>query len=194
MGHRVALDAVDPGGGDVEEDVDEVVGEEVDLVDVEHALVGRGQEPGLEPHLAAGECRGEVERADDALLGGAERQVDEGGAVAQRGQAAGEGRLGRALVAAQQHAADGRVDRREQQRELGLVAADDRAEREGKARHVRRSSIPSAARRPSRSAARASSVASHSSRSSASRSRSHTLRSAHGFDRSKKSRMTGSLT
>ena len=43
-----ALDPVDAGGGDVEQHVDEVVGEQVDLVDVEHAAVGRGQQAGLE--------------------------------------------------------------------------------------------------------------------------------------------------
>ena len=38
-----------PEGGDVEQDVDEMIGQQVDLVDVEHTLVGRGQQPGPEP-------------------------------------------------------------------------------------------------------------------------------------------------
>ena len=46
-----ALDAVDAGRGHVEQHVDEMVGEEVDLVDVEHAAVGGGQHTGFEAPL-----------------------------------------------------------------------------------------------------------------------------------------------
>jgi hypothetical protein len=79
VGEVVALDAVHAGDRDVEEDVDEMVGEEVDLVHVEHAAVGRREETGLETNRAFGERGGEVEGADHAFLGGAQRQLDEGG-------------------------------------------------------------------------------------------------------------------
>ena len=74
-----------PDGGGVEQGVDEVVGQQVHLVDVEHAAVGRGQQAGLEPDLAAGQRRPQVERADHPLLGGAERQLDERPAAGQQG-------------------------------------------------------------------------------------------------------------
>jgi hypothetical protein len=45
---------VDPGDGHVEQDVHQVVGQEIDLVDVEHAAVGRGQQAGREPDLTTG--------------------------------------------------------------------------------------------------------------------------------------------
>ena len=38
----IALDVVDAAGGDVEQQVDQMVGQQVDLVDVEHAAVGIG--------------------------------------------------------------------------------------------------------------------------------------------------------
>ena len=48
------LDAGAAGGGGVQEHVDEVVREQVDLVDVEDAAVGRGQQPGRERVRGAG--------------------------------------------------------------------------------------------------------------------------------------------
>ena len=53
----VALDDVLAGDGDVEQHVDEVVGEQVDLVDVEDAAVGGGEQAGPERQLAAGRAR-----------------------------------------------------------------------------------------------------------------------------------------
>ena len=55
-----------------------MVFEEVDFVDVEEAAVGAGEEAGLEGFFAAGEGALEVEGADDAVFGGAEREVDDG--------------------------------------------------------------------------------------------------------------------
>ena len=72
----LALDHVLAGGGDVEQEVDQVVLQEVDLVDIEEAAVGAGQQAGLERLLALGQRPLQVERADHAVLGGAERQVD----------------------------------------------------------------------------------------------------------------------
>ena len=47
-GDGVALDARDARGGGVEQRVDEVVGQQVDLVDVEDALVGAREQARLE--------------------------------------------------------------------------------------------------------------------------------------------------
>ena len=54
-----------------------LAGEQVHLVDVEHAAVGRRQQPGLEADALAAQRGGQVERADQAVLGGAERQLGE---------------------------------------------------------------------------------------------------------------------
>ena len=75
----LALDDVLARGGDVEEEVDDVVLEQIDLVDVEIAAVGAGQQAGLKGFFAAGEGALDVEGADDAVLGGAEGEVDDGG-------------------------------------------------------------------------------------------------------------------
>jgi hypothetical protein len=54
-----------------------VVVQEVDLVDVEDAAVGGGEQPGLVRRHAGRQRPLEVERADEAVLGGADRQLDE---------------------------------------------------------------------------------------------------------------------
>jgi hypothetical protein len=71
------LDGHAAGGGRVEEQVHEVVVEEVDLVDVEDAPVGAGQEPRLVLDPAVGERALQVERAEDPVLGGAHGQFDQ---------------------------------------------------------------------------------------------------------------------
>ena len=78
MAHRdrVALDVADAHRGGVEQDVDEVVGQQVDLVDVEHAAVRARQQPGLEGALA-GQRAAEVQRAHEAVDRRADRQLDE---------------------------------------------------------------------------------------------------------------------
>ncbi len=49
--------------------------EQVHFVDVEEAAIGAGEQAGLEAARAVGERALEVERADDAVLGRAERKV-----------------------------------------------------------------------------------------------------------------------
>jgi len=48
---------------------------QVHLVDVKHAAVGRGEQPGRKADLAADERGGQVDGADEAVLGGADRQL-----------------------------------------------------------------------------------------------------------------------
>src|SRR5205823_8173632 len=69
-GEAVPLDAVDSEGGGVDEDVDEMVGQQVDLVDVEDTAVGGGQQPRPQPGAALEEGPLQVEGADDPVLGG----------------------------------------------------------------------------------------------------------------------------
>ena len=115
--HRLALDAREPGRGGVEQRVDEVVGQEVDLVDVEDPAVRAGEQPGFEG-LLAGERAAEVERADEPVERRAERQLDErrrarGGRRVVRDLAAG-----RALARRErERLRHGRLDRRQQRRE-----------------------------------------------------------------------------
>ena len=73
----VALDGGAAHRGGVEEQVDEVVVEEVDLVDVEDAAVRAGQQAGLVLGDAVGEHLGQVQRAEHAVLGGADGELDE---------------------------------------------------------------------------------------------------------------------
>ena len=60
----------------VEQRVDQVVGQQVDLVDVEDPLVRAGEQPGLEGALA-GQRAAEVERPDEAVQRRAQRQLDQ---------------------------------------------------------------------------------------------------------------------
>src|SRR4029450_2438286 len=136
-------------------------------------------------------------RAEEAVRGAPERQVDERRVAGQqRGETARQRRLRRALLAPQQHTADRWVDGGEEARELGVVVPDPGAEREPRRlRRVHRdSSQPSAASSAERSVSSAPALASHKPRSCASRRRSAIAWSAHGFDRSKNFLTSGSAT
>ena len=114
---RLALDARDRGRGGVEQRVDEVVGQQVDLVDVEDPLVGAGQQPGLEG-LLAGQGARQVQGAHEPVQGGAERQLDQRGGALGDGGIGGHLAAGRALAGGEgERLALGREDRREQRRE-----------------------------------------------------------------------------
>ena len=69
-GDALALDDVDAHRGRIEQQVHHMVVEQVDLVDVQQAAVGRGQHAGLEVPLALLDGRLDVQRADDAVFGG----------------------------------------------------------------------------------------------------------------------------
>ena len=71
----LALHVVDAQRGRVEQQVDQVVVEQVDLVDVEHPAVRRGQQAGLEGGRARGQHALDVERAGQPVLGGAHREL-----------------------------------------------------------------------------------------------------------------------
>ncbi len=164
----LALDNVLAHGRAVQQQVYDVVVQQVDLVDVQQPAVGRGQHARLEVALAALDRLLDVQRADDPVLGGADRQVDKAGAAGghrqqlagldaraalvavggrhvgiaakvtvghgadfrqQEGQGAGGRAFGRAALAADQHAADLRMDGIEDQRALHALLADDSGKR-----------------------------------------------------------------
>ncbi len=161
----LALDVGPAEGGGVEQQVDQVVVQQVDLVDVEHAAVGCGQQPGLVRRDAGRERALQVQRPDEAVLGGADRQLDEAGRTRagrergvravralrvrrggvageaaalhdrdrrqQRGERAHDGRLGGALLAADEDTPDGRRDGVDDEREAQVVQPDDGGERVG---------------------------------------------------------------
>ena len=158
-----ALDDVFAGCGDVEQQIDQMIFQQIGLIDVKKAAMRPGQQSRLERLLAARQRPFQIERADDAILGRAERQIDHrhrhlrrfqralgraGAALVaefrrpvriaivaaadddlhlrqQRRQRAHRRGLSGAAIAEGEHAADLGIDRRDQQRELHLVLADD---------------------------------------------------------------------
>ncbi len=73
-----AFDKVLARHGDIEQQIDEMVFEQVDFVDVEETAIGLGEQTGFEALFAGGQRAFEIERADDAIFGGAKRQIDKG--------------------------------------------------------------------------------------------------------------------
>ena len=64
--------------GNVDEQIDQMVLEEVDLIDVEKSAIGACQKSGLEGLHALRQGAFQIERADDPILGHTERHVDHG--------------------------------------------------------------------------------------------------------------------
>ena len=127
-GDGVALDARDAGGGRVEQRVDEVIGQQVDLVHVEDALVRAREQARLERLLAV-QGATEVERADEAVEARAERQLDERGRPLLDARRPRDGSVGRELAGRERERLaardrDGRQQRREpaHRRRLGRPA------------------------------------------------------------------------
>ena len=75
--HAVAFDSRTAHRGRVEQQVDQVVVQQVDLVDIQDAAVGAGEQAGLIFGDAFGEGPFEVKRAEDAVFGGAHGEFDE---------------------------------------------------------------------------------------------------------------------
>lgn len=74
MRDAVAFDVHPAHRGGVEQHVHQMVVQQVHLVDVEHAVVSGGQQAGTEGLLAVTQHPFQIERADHAVLGGADRQ------------------------------------------------------------------------------------------------------------------------
>ena len=128
----IALDGHLTRGGSVQQGVDEVVAQQVDLVDVEHAAVGAAEQAGLDT-VIAGQGGAQVEGPDQPVQRRTERQLH------QRGRGVGSGRPpehgcqrahGRRLRGApftpHEHAPDHRVHGAHEQRLHEVLLTDDR--------------------------------------------------------------------
>ena len=114
----IALNGVAAHRGGVEEEVDEVVVQQVDLVDVQQAAMRLRQQAGLEAGLTGRERLAQIERADHAVLGRADREFDQsrrahpGGCVVVRA-------VGAVLVAARVAAETAALDHLDVRQHLG---------------------------------------------------------------------------
>src|SRR5919199_660245 len=90
-GDALALDSVATRRGNVEEEINEVIFEQVHLVYVEEAAVRAREQAGLEGSAPFGERALDVERARDAILRRVERQLDDGDARALGGKSPSRG-------------------------------------------------------------------------------------------------------
>ena len=72
-----AFDDVLAGRGHVDQQIDEMVLKKIDLVGVEETATGARQQAGLEALDALRQRAFEIERADDAIVRRAQRQVDD---------------------------------------------------------------------------------------------------------------------
>ena len=72
-----ALDDVFAGRRDIEQKIDQMIFQQVGFIDVKEPAMRAGQQSRLECLLAARQRPFQIERADNAVLGRAERQVDD---------------------------------------------------------------------------------------------------------------------
>ena len=93
-----ALDDVFAGCGDIEQEIDQMIFQQIGFINVKEPAMRPRQQSRLECLFAARQCPFQIERADDAVLGRAERQVDDRHRHL-RGFQCALGRAGTALVA-----------------------------------------------------------------------------------------------
>ncbi len=139
MADAVTFNPVHTAGTDIEQQVDEVIGQQVDFIDVENALICFGEQSRVELDLLAIEDFLQIQRTQQHFFRGTERQ---GHKIAMfRGdlrQAPGQGGFRGTARATDQHTADRRVDRGEHQSQFILCLAGDRREREFRRVHNHR--------------------------------------------------------
>ncbi|MCY1181400.1 hypothetical protein D9M73_219010 [compost metagenome] len=124
MRDTVTLDAVCAAGSHVKQQIDQGVGQQVDLIDIQHTAVGLGQHARGKLRLALPQRGIQVEGADQPLFTGAQWQGDERAFAKQVGQATGQGALGHATRPFDQHTTDPGVDGGQAQGQLQIVGAD----------------------------------------------------------------------
>ena len=113
----VALDVADPHRGGVEEDVDEMVGQQVDLVDVQDAAMRARQQAGFEGPFACQRAP-EVQRADEPVDRRADRQLHQRRGPWRDLDRAVHATVGREVAGSEAEGlVDGRRHRREQRRQ-----------------------------------------------------------------------------
>ncbi|CAM3378446.1 hypothetical protein DEDE109153_14135 [Deinococcus deserti] len=190
----VALHPVNAHGRGVQQDVDQMVGKQVDLIDIQHAAVGCGDQAAPEPGLTA-QCGVQVQAAHHPVLTGAQGQVDKRRRLAvltcgqQRRQAARGSAFRCAAVAPDQDATEFRSHRqqRERQQQFGLMRHRTQRVLNLWAHPLTRAVSPRSSSRPSLSTSRPCRAASvvgsgdHSPRPSASSSRVAMAFSAQGL-------------
>jgi hypothetical protein len=74
--NALALDDVDPRGGDVEQGIDEVIGQQIHLIDVQDAAIRGGQQTRLEAVSTVLQRGLQVEGAQQTVFRRAHRQLD----------------------------------------------------------------------------------------------------------------------
>jgi hypothetical protein len=125
----IALDAVGAAGADIEQQVHQAIGQQVDLVHIQNALVRLGQQAGAELHGRRLQGGLQIQRALQLFFSGSQRQVHKMAARQQLGQRPGAGGFGSAARAFDQYAAQLRIDRQQQQGLLQRGLALNGAER-----------------------------------------------------------------
>ena len=85
-----ALDAMPAAGRGVEQDVDKMVGQQIDLIDIENTTVGRREQTRLKGTFAAQGFL-QMQGAEQPIFGGAQRQLDEREGPEDDGRIGGNG-------------------------------------------------------------------------------------------------------
>ena len=129
MRNAIAFDGIHAARRRVEQRIDERIRQQVDFIDIQHAVVRLREQARRKTHRAVAQHGFDIERADQAIFTRAERQVHQLPLRQQLGERARRGRFGRAARPADQHAAQPRIDRGQQQRLLQRRLADQRGKR-----------------------------------------------------------------
>ncbi|MNE31368.1 hypothetical protein D3C80_1249330 [compost metagenome] len=69
MGNTVAFDAVGTTGRHIEQQVDQMIGQQIDFIDIQHAPVGRGEHPRGKLRAPLAQRRIQVQRAHQPFFG-----------------------------------------------------------------------------------------------------------------------------
>ena len=175
--HAIAFNDILARLCDIEQQINEMILEQIHFVDVEKTAVRARQQSGLERLLAIAQRFLDIERADHAILSGAEWQVDDRhtllchrqlaardvestfpafvaarairrrvAAIAtplhrlhawqERRQRTDDGRFSRAAISKDKDAAHGRIDGRNEERQLHLLLTDNCTERKSNAHTI----------------------------------------------------------
>ncbi len=129
MGNTIPLDHIDAAGSNVQQQVDQMVGEQIDLIDVQHTAVGFGEYTRGKLCTTLGQRGVQIQRADQTLFSSTQRQGDELTTGQHIGQSPRQRRLGHAPRPFDQYAADARVNGGQAQRQLQVIGTDHGGQR-----------------------------------------------------------------
>ena len=135
-----ALDNILARRRDIKQQVDDMILEQVDFVDVEKTAICLGEQARLKGLLTRAQRPFQIKRANHAVLGRAQRQIDKrhrhflaivtSNRRQQRRERAHRSRFTCPAVAKNHDATNPRIDRRDEQRALHFVLTDDGGKRE----------------------------------------------------------------